>query len=367
MVRTIAAATLTVVASGSLAQSSRGDAPVIEEDGWVLESDFAFTNPMSALINPDDGFIYLGIRSGNLYRSDSLGNSELVAQTDDIAGIAHDPATGALFLSEDFPGRIKRVDIDPDTGEGSVQTWVTGFHSGDDDPAGIAPVPDNYTGTLLTPGGMVSTDRGFSGPHMVYAWSPLTPEDEVLILDDTGLLVDPFDIAVNQNTIAIADSQEGIKLLNDDASVTRLVTTGAEFTSAQGLAFDTRSDDLFVFDTELDAVYRVNTATGEATPVVTQLGASGTNWGGINIDDDGTTQRLIISVTQADRVLVLSITPPCSPADLAGPFGEINFFDVSAFLSAFNAQDPAADFNNDGEINFFDVSGFLAAFNAGCP
>jgi len=60
--------------------------------------------------------------------------------------------------------------------------------------------------------------------------------------------------------------------------------------------------------------------------------------------------------------------PPagCSPADL-NQDGVLNFFDVSAFLSAFAAQDPIADFSNDGVFNFFDVSAFLSAFAAGCP
>jgi hypothetical protein len=57
--------------------------------------------------------------------------------------------------------------------------------------------------------------------------------------------------------------------------------------------------------------------------------------------------------------------PPC-PADLTGD-GLLNFFDVSAFLSAFAAMDPIADFNPDGVFNFFDVSAFLGAFAAGCP
>jgi len=56
---------------------------------------------------------------------------------------------------------------------------------------------------------------------------------------------------------------------------------------------------------------------------------------------------------------------PC-PADLTGD-GQLNFFDISAFLSAFNAMQPAADFTGDGQYNFFDVSAFLQAFNAGCP
>ena len=58
---------------------------------------------------------------------------------------------------------------------------------------------------------------------------------------------------------------------------------------------------------------------------------------------------------------------PCNDADLADPYGELNFFDVSAFLAAYNAQDQVADLNNDGDFNFFDVSQFLTTFNAGCP
>ncbi len=56
---------------------------------------------------------------------------------------------------------------------------------------------------------------------------------------------------------------------------------------------------------------------------------------------------------------------PC-PADLTGD-GALNFFDVSAFLKAFNANDPIADFDNNGRWNFFDVSAFLEAFASGCP
>ena len=56
---------------------------------------------------------------------------------------------------------------------------------------------------------------------------------------------------------------------------------------------------------------------------------------------------------------------PC-PADLTGD-GMLNFFDVSAFLQAYNTMDPIADFTGDGMFNFFDVSAFLSAYNAGCP
>jgi hypothetical protein len=59
--------------------------------------------------------------------------------------------------------------------------------------------------------------------------------------------------------------------------------------------------------------------------------------------------------------------PQCSAADFAEPYGALNFLDVSAFLAAFGAQDPAADINADSSFNFLDVSEYLALYAAGCP
>ncbi len=54
-------------------------------------------------------------------------------------------------------------------------------------------------------------------------------------------------------------------------------------------------------------------------------------------------------------------------ADLAEPFGALNFLDVSAFLTLYGNEDPAADINGDGEFNFFDISKYLDFFQLGCP
>jgi len=60
--------------------------------------------------------------------------------------------------------------------------------------------------------------------------------------------------------------------------------------------------------------------------------------------------------------------PAGCPADLAPPFGVLNFFDITAFLAAFNTQDPIADLAAPfGSFNFFDVVAYITAFNAGCP
>ncbi len=56
------------------------------------------------------------------------------------------------------------------------------------------------------------------------------------------------------------------------------------------------------------------------------------------------------------------------PADLAEPFGQLDFSDVVAFLTAFSGMEPAADLAAPiGQFDFSDVVAFLGAFGAGCP
>ncbi len=59
---------------------------------------------------------------------------------------------------------------------------------------------------------------------------------------------------------------------------------------------------------------------------------------------------------------------PCSPADIAAPFDQLDFSDVVAFLTAFGAMAPEADLAPPiGQWDFSDVVAFLTAFAAGCP
>ena len=56
------------------------------------------------------------------------------------------------------------------------------------------------------------------------------------------------------------------------------------------------------------------------------------------------------------------------PADLADPFGQLDFSDVAAFLVAFSASLPEADLGAPfGQWDFSDVTAFLTAFGSGCP
>ncbi len=86
----------------------------------------------------------------------------------------------------------------------------------------------------------------------------------------------------------------------------------------------------------------------------------GTVLEGTPIPEDGQ------SVSDPAIVVIHVDASGCSPADLTGN-GTLNFFDVSAFLQAFDANDPVADFDNSGTWNFFDVSLFLQIYAEGCP
>ncbi len=58
----------------------------------------------------------------------------------------------------------------------------------------------------------------------------------------------------------------------------------------------------------------------------------------------------------------------CNNADLAVPFGTLDFDDVLAFLTAFGTMGPAADLAPPmGVFDFDDVLAFLGAFGSGCP
>lgn len=65
------------------------------------------------------------------------------------------------------------------------------------------------------------------------------------------------------------------------------------------------------------------------------------------------------------KVYNLANCPPCI-ADFNFD-GELNFFDVSAFLVAYLDEDPRADLNSDNVLNFYDVSFFISSYSYGCP
>ncbi len=109
----------------------------------------------------------------------------------------------------------------------------------------------------------------------------------------------------------------------------------------------------------------LQTAPRQFGEVISLPGFGSTSVAVSDLNMDGASD--LLSVSGSDRQLRAYYGSPSScTADLNGD-GELNFFDVSAFLVAFNAGDLSVDFNGDGMLNFFDVSAFLTEYNAGCP
>lgn len=59
-----------------------------------------------------------------------------------------------------------------------------------------------------------------------------------------------------------------------------------------------------------------------------------------------------------DRALLLC------PADMTVPYGVLDFFDASRFLTLYNQQSQLADLQDDDVVNFFDVVEFFESYNS---
>jgi hypothetical protein len=100
------------------------------------------------------------------------------------------------------------------------------------------------------------------------------------------------------------------------------------------------------------------TDAAPGSPVIEGL----TDW--VFVSGDGTVYTLPL---EEDRAVRIEARCSC-PADLASPFGTLNFFDLAAFIGLYSASDPDADLAAPfGVFNFFDVAAYIALYNAGCP
>jgi hypothetical protein len=88
------------------------------------------------------------------------------------------------------------------------------------------------------------------------------------------------------------------------------------------------------------------------------FGSEGIGMSDVNLD--GIPDLVASSDSERKLRTFLGSSSVACPADINGD-GELNFFDVSAFL----VEQP--DYNGDGLFNFFDVAAFLAEYLDGCP
>ncbi|MGJ8635232.1 MAG: M12 family metallo-peptidase [Phycisphaerales bacterium] len=75
---------------------------------------------------------------------------------------------------------------------------------------------------------------------------------------------------------------------------------------------------------------------------------------------------IAIAVSTATTTTHAQTASPYCQADLIFD-NTLDFFDVSAFLIAYDDDDLTADFDNSGNLDFFDISAFLGLYSGGCP
>ncbi|MBZ0171782.1 MAG: NF038122 family metalloprotease, partial [Phycisphaerales bacterium] len=72
--------------------------------------------------------------------------------------------------------------------------------------------------------------------------------------------------------------------------------------------------------------------------------------------------------SRSEIALIRTSGGPCNLADLVEPYGVLDLADITAFLVAFSAMDPAADVAEPfGTFDLADIVAFVAAHDAGCP
>ncbi|MEM9560374.1 MAG: GC-type dockerin domain-anchored protein [Planctomycetota bacterium] len=185
-----------------------------------------------------------------------------------------------------------------------------------------------------------------------------------------------WDLAANGNGVLFFNETLGADLLRDDAAT--YAVAGAPGGPLAGLVF-TFDDGSVFYDAEFPDQLG---AIGGSVELLRYAGGFGGAAGVGRVGTGGAGDTAVLGFpfetilgeqTRADVMAGLlafvgvGAADDC-PADLspAGGDGTLDFFDVLAFLAAFDAQDPSADLDVSGSFDFFDVLEYLALFDAGC-
>ncbi len=334
---------LTVPVDPALPELIYPDAQAVEE-GWTLARIVDFDNPNGIDFSEADGQIYVGRRFGSDNGLFQIAQDDTITKVVDgsnLAGVTVDPGDGDVFFSEDHSGEINRVAF----GETIDEIWISEFNSGDDDPTGMAVVPDSYTGGLVDPGSIISVDRGAGGFEEVWVWSPDTAGGEMTLVADLdagdglgNVFLDLADVAVNDTQIFVADwPADKLYEITGIDTVTELITSEV-IDDPRSLVFDPLTDDLLVL-TGAGEVVRIVTATGEVSVVIDTLVPIDGNLGYANLGISPDGQRLFIADAMADRVyeFFFDVTPPLLTSAAEGNWNVTATWDDGATL-------PSADF-----------------------
>ncbi|MFI4897919.1 MAG: GC-type dockerin domain-anchored protein [Phycisphaerales bacterium JB059] len=256
-------------------------------------------------------------------------------------------ANGLVYANEGSNGSANFYSINPTTGlvVNTATLNIAGSPIGGNEIPALEQVGNVLYGTLWngSTSTLVAIDPLLGGITLIGDTGVGAPFGG-LMWDGTRLLA----MSAGSNMTGVPATIFSIDLFTGDATFVAEVTldgqnvslTAAEF-GADGNLYASPANS----NSDRNHLYRVNPATG----VAIDLGNTGINLQGITST-------------------VVSTLPGCNPADLAPPYGTLDFSDIIAFLHAFGAGNPLADYAPPfGTYDFTDVIAFLGAFGAGCP
>jgi len=308
--------------SDSMVDNYFGDTVAISNSTAIVGAYRANLAGAAFLFNTDTGAQIFKLTSNDLAFDDQFGRSVGISGTTAIVGAPQDSDAGTHSGSAYL--------FDTTTGLQLAKLTASDAEALDDFGRSVA-----ISGTIAIVGSPSDDDAGFKS-GAAYLFDTLTGVQLAKLTASDAAADDRFGraVAISGTTAIVGSAGDDDSGSYSGSAYLFDTTTGlqlAKLTASDAEEFDSFSDSVAI----------------SGTSVV--VGAP---------RDDNTG-------SSSGSAYLFTLASPCL-ADLTDE-GDLNFLDVSAFLSAFGNQDPVADFEADGNFNFLDVSAFLSAFGAGCP
>ncbi len=320
----------------------------------------------SVAISPDGQYAYLGvIASGDgVWRIDLNANAVAGARilTGNMGGVGYSfNQTSGIALSNDGTRLIVAGSFDNMISVIDTTTWsLMGNVAAGDFPTMVSFSIDDSMIFVSNRNDDTVTVYDNTAPMPVFLRTIHVGDSPWQVVDDgQGRIwvnnwgdqrIAGYDISTGVAWGSVLFADRPVGLTYDAASETLRV--------AHGVVSTTLGGDVGFAQSQSGTITLIDPATLVTTDYDLGVGPSA-----LASSSDG--NLLAVAAPIGDGMALLDLGLQCA-ADINGD-GTLNFFDVSAFLTAFAGNDPVADFTGDGVFNFFDVSAFLVAFGDGCP
>lgn len=293
---------------------------------------------------------------------DSFGTTLDLSPTGFMVGASARSLVRDGALLDDYNGTVTVFGVWPDLEIGDLVAWPW-F-------AGFSPNVLNATAATGLPDLSAAVLAGPDAGLLVYGFEPATPYAPGQLAAAFGVppgALDPYGLIVVGRSTQPGSTFESCTILVSDGSGTE------SFDVVYSSNGPTQGPGWVSVPSTGSAA---NGAIGSQIPggldvslLLLDLGGVSPLAGNLSVSIERPDQGGAFDSPEVLGIGVLGVSlRPCSVGDQARPYGQLNFFDVAAFVAMFSSGDPAADLADPiGALNFFDLARYLDYYNAGCP